>query len=308
MTIPASPPEGDLFKIGVVASRTGISVERLRAWERRYGLAPAHRDGQTRLYSEAQVERLLAIKTLLDRGTAIRRVVHLDDEELARRAATVSGSLLGRGAGLQVGLVGAPLILLHRQATTRQTEEEPPESGILVVGSWPSAESFLAARDALPQMHRLVLFQASLDDELADEIGDRAPEVGIVTAYRYASRAALERFENEGRTVMELRRGISWQDIEDACLAWKGPVQDAQASFGEEMLLHIITAASASTSAITGPLAEILMEINHLTQHVECCDEAEAEQVGESLTAARRTLEATLDLLVHRNGLLDGMN
>ncbi|MDE0008460.1 MAG: MerR family transcriptional regulator, partial [Gammaproteobacteria bacterium] len=62
MTVPASGTVGDLFKIGVVASRTGISVERLRAWERRYGLAPAHRDGQTRFYSEAQVERLLAIK------------------------------------------------------------------------------------------------------------------------------------------------------------------------------------------------------------------------------------------------------
>ena len=308
MTTPPNTPEGNLFKIGVVANRTGISVERLRAWERRYGLAPAHRDGQTRFYSEAQVERLRAIKTLLDRGNAIRRVVHLDDEELARRAAAVSDSLAAE-SGLHVGLVGAPLVLLHRQATVRQAGEAAAESGVVVVGSWPSVESFLAARDALPQMHRLVLFQASLDDQLADEIGVRVLDAGIVTAYRYASKSALERFEKEGRAVMALDRGVSWPDVEDACLAWKGPATgDAQASFSEEMLLHIITAASASTSAIAGPLAEMLLEINHLSHHVEHCDEAGADAAGESLTSARSTLEAALEQLVHRNGLLDSMN
>ncbi len=308
MTIPAKPAEGNLFKIGVVASRTGISVERLRAWERRYGLAPAHRDGQTRFYSEAQVERLQAIKILLDRGNAIRRVVHLDDEELARRAATADLATTG-GSGLHVGLVGAPLVMLHRQATAQQANEETPESGVLVVGSWPSLESFLAARDALPQMHRLVLFQASLDDQLTSEVSERVPDAGVVTAYRYASRSALERFENEGLAAMALDRGVSWPDIEDACLAWKGPVQDsAHVAFSEEMLLHIITAASASTSAISGPLAEILLEINHLSDHAERCEEAGADQVGDSLASARSTLEAALERLVHHNGLLHSMN
>lgn len=308
MTTRTKPVE-NLSKIGVVASRTGLSVERLRAWERRYGLAPAHRDGQTRLYSEAQVERLVAIKTLLDRGAAIRRVVHLDDEELARRAAVAPDSFAAAGSGLHVGLVGAPLLLLHRQATTRQGEEEAPESGILVVGSWPSVESFLAARDALPHMHRLVLFQPSLDDEVADEIGDRVPDAGIVTAYRYASKSALERFEHEGRSAIAIDRGVAWPDVEDACLAWRGPVQDhAQASFSEEVLLHIITSATASTSAIAGPFAEMLLEINHLSDHTDRCDEPGADQASESLTAARTALEAALDQLVRRNGLLDSMN
>ena len=301
---------GDLYKIGVVASRTGIAVERLRAWERRYGLTPAHRDGQTRFYSEAQVERLLAIKALLDRGEAIRRVIHLDADELARRRAAVPDSSAGEESGLRVGLVGAPLALLHRQAAMREAEEGAPESGVVVVGSWPSVESFLAARarDALPQMHRLVLFQASLDDPLADEIGERAPAVGVVTAYRYASRGALDRFESEGRAVLALDRGVSWPDVEDACLVWKGPVQDARSSFSEEMLLQVITAASTSVSAIAGPLAEMLLEINHLVQHAEHCEEAGAEEVGESLASARSSLEAALKQLVHRNRLLDSVN
>ena len=48
----------DLYRIGTVAQITQISVERLRAWERRYGLAPAHRAGKTRFYSASQLARL----------------------------------------------------------------------------------------------------------------------------------------------------------------------------------------------------------------------------------------------------------
>ena len=301
------PKQPNLYKIGVVASRTGISVERLRAWERRYGLAPAHRDGQTRFYSEAQVERLLDIKILLDRGSAIRRVIHLDDEELARQVAD-GASAVAEESGLHVGLVGAPLVLLHRQAATRQAvrqaEEAAPESGIVVVGSWPSVESFLAAQDALPQMHRLVLFQASLDDQLADEIGKRVPGSGVVTAYRYASRNALERFESEGRAVLALERGVSWPDVEDACLVAKYPVQDSVASFSDEMLLHLIAAAPASDSAIAGPLAEMLLEIRHLAEHIEHCEEAGSDDAVELTGAARSSLEAALEQVVQRNGLL----
>ena len=301
----ALPKQPDLYKIGVVASRTGISVERLRAWERRYGLAPAHRDGQTRFYSEAQVERLLDIKILLDRGSAIRRVIHLDDEELARQVAD-GACAVAEESGLHVGLVGAPLVLLHRQARTRQAEESAPESGIVVVGSWPSVESFLAAQDALPQMHRLVLFQASLDDQLADEIGKRVPGSRVVTAYRYASRNALERFESEGRAVLALERGVSWPDVEDACLAAKYPVQDSEASFSDEMLLHVIAAAPASDSAIAGPLAEMLLEIRHLAEHIEHCEEAGSDEVAELTGAARSSLEAALEQIVQHNGLLGG--
>ena len=50
--------EQDLYRIGSVAALTGIAVERLRAWERRYGFAPAQRDGKVRFYSNGQLEKL----------------------------------------------------------------------------------------------------------------------------------------------------------------------------------------------------------------------------------------------------------
>ena len=39
-------PAQDLYQIGSVTALTGIAAERLRAWERRYGFAPAERKGK----------------------------------------------------------------------------------------------------------------------------------------------------------------------------------------------------------------------------------------------------------------------
>ena len=51
-------PAQDLYQIGSVTALTGIAAERLRAWERRYGFAPAERNGKIRLYSHEQVKKL----------------------------------------------------------------------------------------------------------------------------------------------------------------------------------------------------------------------------------------------------------
>jgi len=70
--------------IRVVALRTGLSMETLRAWERRYGFpAPSRREGSNRrLYSEADVERLHAITRALARGYRIGDVVERSPQEL----------------------------------------------------------------------------------------------------------------------------------------------------------------------------------------------------------------------------------
>jgi MerR family transcriptional regulator, light-induced transcriptional regulator len=55
--------------IGAVAQRTGVSEVTLRAWERRYGvLDPARSPGGQRLYSDADVARVLRMRSFIDRG------------------------------------------------------------------------------------------------------------------------------------------------------------------------------------------------------------------------------------------------
>ena len=69
-----------LYKIGVVSRRTGLSPATLRLWEEQYGLlTPERTRGGTRLYSEADIERALLIRTLTQKRSytleAIARLI-----------------------------------------------------------------------------------------------------------------------------------------------------------------------------------------------------------------------------------------
>ena len=102
-----SPSADDLYRIGAVASITGISAERLRAWERRYGVTPAYRAGKTRFYSKVQLERLSKLKQLSDNGQPISSIVELSDAELdARLAAQRRMPRRGGRRKPRTGLIG----------------------------------------------------------------------------------------------------------------------------------------------------------------------------------------------------------
>jgi len=70
--------------IRVVAVRTGLPMETLRAWERRYGFPrPDRRAGSNRrLYSEKDVERLLAIRRAIERGYRVGDLITKSIAEL----------------------------------------------------------------------------------------------------------------------------------------------------------------------------------------------------------------------------------
>lgn len=70
------------YPIRAVSKLTGISVDTLRAWERRYAVVEPERDERGRLYSEADVERLKLLRQLVEQGHAIGRVAALTSEEL----------------------------------------------------------------------------------------------------------------------------------------------------------------------------------------------------------------------------------
>jgi DNA-binding transcriptional MerR regulator/methylmalonyl-CoA mutase cobalamin-binding subunit len=68
--------------IRVVAQRTGLTPATLRAWERRYHVVePTRSEGGQRLYSDADVERLLRLRRLSDAGRSISLVAALGDDE-----------------------------------------------------------------------------------------------------------------------------------------------------------------------------------------------------------------------------------
>ena len=71
-----------LYPIRAVAKQTGISIDTLRAWEKRYQVVAPQRDERGRLYTEADVQRLSLLNAAVEKGHAIGRVAALNNEEL----------------------------------------------------------------------------------------------------------------------------------------------------------------------------------------------------------------------------------
>src|SRR5690349_14240439 len=69
--------------LGVVARRTGLKPDLIRAWERRYGaVEPGRTDTRRRFYSDADIERLLLLRRVVNTGRSIGQVAGLSSQEL----------------------------------------------------------------------------------------------------------------------------------------------------------------------------------------------------------------------------------
>lgn len=72
-----------LYNIGAVARLTGLSVHNLRVWEKRHNAIQTVRsESGRRQYDDAAIERLLMLKSCIDRGATISHVAALSKEEL----------------------------------------------------------------------------------------------------------------------------------------------------------------------------------------------------------------------------------
>jgi DNA-binding transcriptional MerR regulator len=71
------------YMIGTVTKLTGLSVDVVRVWERRYGaIRPQRSDGGTRLYSDADVSRLNRLRHAVELGHSISQAAKLSESEL----------------------------------------------------------------------------------------------------------------------------------------------------------------------------------------------------------------------------------
>lgn len=81
------------YSIKLVARRTGLSAHAIRVWEKRYNaVLPARTETNRRLYSDADMERLLLLhKATLD-GHAIGQIAKLPTEQLRQLLHTVAAT------------------------------------------------------------------------------------------------------------------------------------------------------------------------------------------------------------------------
>jgi DNA-binding transcriptional MerR regulator/methylmalonyl-CoA mutase cobalamin-binding subunit len=80
------------YPIRAVSKLTGLSIDTLRAWEKRYKAISPSRIGGGRAYGEADIVRLKLLKEAVDKGHRIGEMAKLTDAELT--------ALLGRSSEL----------------------------------------------------------------------------------------------------------------------------------------------------------------------------------------------------------------
>ena len=294
----------DLYKIGTVAKRTGISPERLRAWERRYGLEPAERAGQTRFYSAEQLDQLTAIKGLLDQGHPISQVIGLDATELKRRLhpARLQPQLQPRlqAQSGRIGLVGSQLI--HALRTADDPELKP-------IVEWASLAELEADQEALPRLDVVVVYLPSLDPQCIELLEEMYPTVRIGVVFRHATAADLEQLRESGCAL--LRWPASWEAVEKLVAASLSllPAGAAARLYDDDELCHIRLMASRAACECCGSLAALVGELNDFASHARRCDGDEDHAlIEEDLHTARAQLEQSLQNLVEKHGLLTTAN
>lgn len=71
------------YSIRVAARLTGVSADKLRMWERRYGFPkPARTANKVRTYSEHDIERLMLVSRAMQAGCRVREAITKTPEEL----------------------------------------------------------------------------------------------------------------------------------------------------------------------------------------------------------------------------------
>jgi DNA-binding transcriptional MerR regulator len=304
-TSATSIPEDDLYRIGTVAKLTDISVERLRAWERRYGVVPVYRSGKTRFYSHEQLGWLQQVKRMIDRGHPISTLVGLSAEQLAERLTSQRNVALRPAV---VGLIGPNLLVLEQQTETTPRLE--------VQARWANMEAFTSDQSAVGKLDVIVVQLPVLLAEPIETIADLHPESRIVSVYQFATPAQISAVQELG--VPTLDWPVSWQEIEHACATSAGlPLRAARTAprrFTDEQLIAIAASPSQDEANCPAHLVELITNLNAFADYSLSCtanstsNPALLQRVHTDTTQARAQLELALEVFVEADALLPTPN
>lgn len=222
------------FRSGAVARMAHMPVSTLRIWEQRYrAVGPATAPSGHRLYSAADVQRVLLLRQLTEQGHAIGSMAALDVTQLQQVASTHAIDSAGkrvlqtrRTSALRVAVVGRALALrLQRPAVVRRLAQRWQVVAVF--------ESLTDASDAASGAEAdLLLWQApglqrsALPELKAARDTWRARHVAV--AYRFAGAETSDAFADTGATV------VSEPADDDALGAWLASLESASVENGDE--------------------------------------------------------------------------
>ena len=208
-------PEPELsFGIGAVSRLTGIPLDTLRIWERRYHMVtPMRTEDKKRQYSRSDLTRLSLIKQLVDLGHAISAVAALSEEALRERLQVHQDRpqpVSADGRRLRVLVQGNTLPFLVGYWKNEWDDIE-------ITGSHVSYADF--EKDAIglkPDV--LVLEMPALQADRVAQLQGLAMQSGAkrtVVVYSFGMSALLERLRQDG--IPTLRSPVTAEALAQAC-------------------------------------------------------------------------------------------
>lgn len=290
----------DLYRIGTVAQITNISVERLRAWERRYGLIPAHRAGKTRFYSASQLGRLTKIKRLIDAGQPISSLAELTDEQLdERQSALPSRNAAMSAQPANTGLIGTNLLVLEQQ--------QGEDLRIQIAGRWANIQAFERDQLGVDNLDAIVVQLPVANEKDLDTIADYFPNTQIVALYQFGTVNNVAAIEARG--IPALQWPTPWQDIESAVASVHRQSNASDKAvprrFSDEELVAIAASTLSDPNGCPKHLVELISQLNAFADYSRTLgDDPLLDGIHVDTTQARSHLERALEALAMAEGLI----
>jgi DNA-binding transcriptional MerR regulator len=306
------------YRSGAVARLTGIPVETLRVWERRYRIVGPRQSAKgQRLYSPAEVTRLTFIKKLVDAGYAIGSIASLDMEALQLmldQAIAAMPRATGFSAKGAMGMYGAPLrVAVVGEAISLQLERHRLPA-LKVVASSPNAA---IAQKTLQQVKAdaLLIELPTLQRETPQAIRVLAQQLGaqqVVVVYGFGPKPIEQELSAWGyrliRSPLDLDQLETLLGLPPAA-AMPQVEAFAPRRFDNKALAEITMASVALHCECPHHLADLLMRLgNFETYSTECESRSPADAelhhyLSEIAGSARALLETALVRVAEAEGL-----
>ena len=315
------------FRSGIAARLSGIPVQTLRVWERRYQLTEAKLPGRhQRLYSHKDVERLALIKQLVDLGQPIGSLASLDLSSLQALQSAMGGLQAGSGLAetrdpespVRVGLVGTLLERIRLPADSAANPERKAIRAVSLEAMRPHQQPEMQPVDAA-----LIEIPNLLDEstETVVTFHNENPATHLLVFYRFAPSAMVRRLRSRGISVM--RMPADETELSEACdrfIKQKFPTMPPKTTasvnyepktqkYSIETLLTLSRIETTVFCECPRQLAQLLLSISSFEEYSAHCASRDSQdalmhrRLQSDAAAVRSLLEESLARLLSYEGI-----
>ena len=309
---------GQLYQIGTVARLTGLSTQKIRMWEKRYGIvAPDRSQSRNRLYSQQDLERLKLIRLLVDSGHRISQIASLDKIAL-QQLLSQQGIEQGRPVAESLNYESVLVVSDNLTAADSQDISLDVPGAIDFVTHAEASDQLFAGSDSSERedftASVLVVDQASLHRDVALSWLQRIRTAQFPLAiiiYQFSDRDSLRLVTNpvtkavKGPLTADLleRELLVVQSHYGASLVWK-KADSPPRKFTRQELIRFARMNSFAHCECPKHLATLLLDLVNFEQYSKECesrnlaDKAIHEYLCELAGNVRHQFEEALDKLV----------